>query len=106
MPNSTITQLDKIQHAALAEIQKSTSLEALKSIEIKYLGRKGELTELLKGLKNLSAEEKRTTGPITQQLKIKIESAIKTKQAQLESAEIATKLSGEFFDITAPGIEH
>ena len=106
MQNSPIAQLDKIQAAAIAEIAKSADLESLKSIEVKYLGRKGELTNLLKGIKDLSNEEKRSFGPATQHLKLKIESAFKAKQAELESAEIASKLSGEFFDITAPGIEH
>ncbi len=95
-------QLQKIHHSALEEIQKTGSLEDLKAIDVKYLGRKGELTNLLKGLKDLSDEEKRAIGPKTNSIKLDIEAKIKAKQSQLEAQEIAKKLSGEFFDITAP----
>lgn len=99
-------QLKKIQQTAVEEIKKAQTLDQLKEIDVKYLGRKGELTNILKGLKDLSDEEKRTVGPQTNNVKIEIESKIKEKQSELEAAEIAKKLSGEFFDITAPGTEH
>jgi len=98
-------QLEKIQKTALDEIKQAQTLEHLKEIDVKYLGRKGELTNILKGLKDLSEEEKRSIGPKTNTVKLEIETRIKEKQSQLESAEIAEKLSGEFFDITAPGAE-
>lgn len=100
-----IEQLKKIQHAALEAIQGSRTLEQLKEIEVKYLGRKGELTGILKGLKDLSAEEKRSVGPQTNSVKLELEATIKEKQSRLEAEEISKKLSGEFFDITAPGTE-
>ncbi len=98
--------LDKIHQTALQEIQKAASLDHLKEIDVKYLGRKGELTTLLKGLKDLSDEEKRVIGPKTNSMKLDLEAKIKEKMSQLETAEIAKKLSGEFFDITAPGTPH
>ncbi len=98
--------LEKIHQVAQEEIQKATTLEHLKEIDVKYLGRKGELTTLLKGLKDLSDEEKRTIGPKTNSIKLDLEAKIKEKQTNLEAEEIAKKLSGEFFDITAPGTPH
>jgi len=98
--------LKKIHQTALEEIQKASTLENLKAIDVKYLGRKGELTGLLKGLKDLTEEEKRAIGPKTNGVKLDIEAKFKEKQSQLEAAEIAKKLSGEFFDITAPGTSH
>jgi len=94
--------LNKIQQTALEEIEKATTLDHLKEIDVKYLGRKGELTNILKSLKDLSAEEKRTIGSKTNTVKLAIEAQIKTKQSRLEAVEIAKKLSGEFFDITTP----
>lgn len=98
--------LDKIHQIALQEILNATSLEHLKEIDVKYLGRKGELTGMLKGLKDLSDEEKRIIGPKTNSIKLDLEAKIREKQSKLESEEIAKKLSGEFFDITAPGTPH
>ncbi len=95
--------LEKIHAAGLEEIKQVKNLEALKEIEVKYLGRKGELTNILKGLKDLSDEEKRIIGPATNGIKLDLEAKIKDKQSDLEAAEIAKKLAGEFFDITAPG---
>jgi phenylalanyl-tRNA synthetase alpha chain len=100
-----LEQLEKIHQAALEAIRESRNLEQLKEVEVKYLGRKGELTNILKGLKDLSDEEKRTVGPRTNSVKLALEAKIKEKQSQLEAEEISKKLSGEFFDITAPGIE-
>jgi phenylalanyl-tRNA synthetase alpha chain len=98
--------LEKIHQSALLEIGKSATPDELKAVDVKYLGRKGELTGILKGLKDLSSGEKRTLGPMTNAVKLDLEARMKDKQAELEAAEIAKKLSGEFFDITAPGIEH
>ncbi len=98
-------QLKKIQQTALEEIKQARALDHLKEIEVKYLGRKGELTNILKGLKDLSVEEKRSVGPQTNSVKIELELKIKEKLSQLEAVEIAKKLSGEFFDITAPGTD-
>ncbi len=96
-------QLQKIHESAVNEIENAKSLDELKEIHVKYLGRKGELTSILKGLKDLSDEEKRTFGPKTNAVKIDIEAKLAVKQSSLETAEIEKKLSGEFFDITAPG---
>ncbi len=98
--------LEKIHQTALGEIQNAVTLDDLKAIDVKYLGRKGELTTLLKGLKDLSNDEKRIIGPKTNSIKLDLEAKIKAKQSQLDAEEIAKKLSGEFFDITAPGTEH
>lgn len=96
-------QLQKIHESAVSEIENAKTLDELKEIHVKYLGRKGELTSVLKGLKDLSEEEKRTFGPKTNAVKIDIEAKLAIKQSSLEAAEIEKKLSGEFFDITAPG---
>jgi len=95
--------LEKLGKQAIAEIDKAATLEALRETEVKYLGRKGELTIILRGIKDLSDEEKRTIGPMTNSLRIRLETKIKVRQSSLESAEIQKKLEGEFFDITAPG---
>ena len=61
--------LEKIHQTALEEVQKAATSVQLKEVEVKYLGRKGELTNILKGLKDLSDEEKRVMGPKTNAVK-------------------------------------
>lgn len=89
-------------HTATQDIDSAQNLNSLKEIEVKYLGRSGQITELLKTLKDLSPEEKRTTGQNIQNLKNAFQQAYDQKFAELEEAEINAKLTAEFFDITQP----
>lgn len=95
--------LQKLKDVALEEIEKAHDINALKAIEVKYLGRSGEITAILKGIKDLSDEEKRTIGQFSNQIKTSVEEHIKARLQKLEAAEIEKKLASEFFDITAPG---
>ncbi len=97
------SDLQKTQQSCLQELKIIQDPEALRDLEIKYLGRKGALTLLLHQLKDLSAEEKRTIGPIAQQVKTSIQEEFKSKKTAIESAEIDKKLHEEFFDITLLG---
>ncbi len=98
--------LQKLESQALQEIGGAVSLQNLKDIEVKYFGRSGEITTILKGIKDLSDEEKRTIGQFSHQIKKTLEDAFTSKRQQLESEEIQKQLSGEFFDVTAPGAPH
>jgi len=94
---------DSNQHllqSALTEIEAAQNLNTLKEVEVRYLGRNGRITELLKTLKDLSPEEKRTTGQAIQELKTGFTTAYQSKFSALEKAEIDAKLTAEFFDIT------
>lgn len=86
--------------SALSEIDLAKDLNSLKEVEVKYLGRSGQITELLKTLKDLSPEEKRTTGQSIQELKTGFTDSYSAKFATLQKAEIDAKLTAEFFDIT------
>lgn len=95
--------LQKLYDQAQSEIQKAPDLSALKEVEVKYLGRSGEITLLLKGIKDLSDEEKRTFGQFSNQIKHQLENHFDQKRQNLERAEIEKQLGSEFFDLTAPG---
>lgn len=92
--------MQDIQKNALQEISAATDLNLLKEVEVKYLGRSGQITELLKTLKDLSPEEKRTTGQQIQELKTKFTEAYSSKERDLRRKEIEAKLTSEFFDLT------
>ena len=96
-----LEQFEKIGKDALAHLRKITDLEALEEFRIKYLGRKGMITEMLGQIGNLSAELKPQAGQIANKIKREVTAAFeRAKQALLESQE---KKAGEFIDVTLPG---
>ena len=95
--------LQKLYGQAQTEIQKAQTLDSLKEVEVKYLGRNGEITLLLKGIKDLPDEEKRDFGQFSNQIKRELENHFSQKRQNLEGAEIEKQLHAEFFDLTAPG---
>ncbi|HLG26088.1 MAG TPA: phenylalanine--tRNA ligase subunit alpha [Candidatus Gracilibacteria bacterium] len=96
-------ELLKLEQDATNAVEKASDLNELQAAEVKYLGRKGEITLLLHQLKDLSPEEKRTIGPLSNRIKTDLANYVNNKRQALEAAEIEKKLSLEFFDITAPG---
>lgn len=97
--------LKNLQEKALALITKAESPEKLQEVEVRYLGRKGELTAVLKQLKDLSPEEKKIIGPLSNDIKNNIISQLERRHNELEAKAIEAQLENEQFDITAPGLE-
>lgn len=93
--------LGKIKNQTLEEIEKAKSADELYQVQVKYLGRKGELTLLMQGIKDLPAEEKPVAGKMFNEVKVELEAAFESRKAVLETADISEKLSGAFLDITA-----
>lgn len=98
--------LEKLKIQALEEIVKAANNEALYLVQVKYLGRKGEITNIMKGLGDLPPAEKPLAGKMCNIIKQEIEGAFEAKKAELTSAEISQKLSGTWIDVTAPGKEY
>ncbi len=100
--HATADKLDirSIAKNAFQEISTAGNLNELKNIEVKYLGKKGQITELLKSLKDLSDEEKRTVGQQIQQLKNDFQQSYQKQENILETAEINQKIATEFFDLS------
>ena len=96
-------QLEKLQKDALTALKKVDSLKSLKDLEVKYLGRKGQLTQILRGLKNLSKEDKPAAGKLSNEVKNALETAFTKKSYELENAALSASLNDDFFDTTIPG---
>jgi len=94
--------LKKLQKEALEKISKMKSIQDLKDLEVAYLGRNGELTGILKGIKDLSIEEKKTVGRLSNEVKTSLTEAFKNAQKVLEKAKIDDELNNTFFDTTIP----
>ena len=97
--------MDKIQEirkSALKDFEAAKNLSDLENVRIKYLGRKaGELTKLLRNLKNLPLEERRGIGPLAQKFREDLENLIAQKDKQL-TADYRSPVAGRF-DVTKPG---
>jgi phenylalanyl-tRNA synthetase alpha chain len=95
--------LPKLTADAQAEIKAADNLEALDQIRVRYLGKKGELTALLKTLGTLPAEERKTAGQEINQSKRDVQQAIDDRKDTLEQEKLAARLAGESVDVTLPG---
>ena len=85
-----------------AEFGKIPDLKTLDDVRVRFLGRKGELTELLKQLKDLSLEDRRALGPQAQSAKENLEFQLEKRRRELESS-ADESASGESLDVTMPG---
>ncbi len=96
-------QVEQLKREAFQAIRQLSSLEELQGIRIHYLGKKGDLTALLKGLGQLPAEERPKVGALVNEARIEIEGEMDKKQGLLEQSALANKLINEKIDITLPG---
>ncbi|WP_270840020.1 phenylalanine--tRNA ligase subunit alpha [Peptacetobacter hiranonis] len=98
-------KLLELQKNALAEIAEADSIEKAESLRVKYLGKKGELTIILKGMGKLSAEERPVVGKVGNEVRTAIEEGINNAKTELKKAEQAKKLAEEVIDVTMPSKE-
>ena len=95
--------LEVLKQQALAAIRAATDLAGLDEVRVSFLGKKGQITGLLKSLGQLSAEERPKAGALINVVKQELQEAINCARDALQQAEIDRKLSAEKLDITLPG---
>lgn len=95
-------QIAKIKEVSLVEISKAENLQELDNIRVKYLGKKGELTVVLRGMGALSPEERPIIGSLVNEVKDALENEIEKKEEILKNEELARKLETENIDVTEP----
>ncbi len=98
-------QLEEIRKAAKEALESFDSREQLEEARIKYLGKKGELTAILKQMGKLSAEERPVIGQLANEIRSDIEAKIAEKTAELKEKELERKLKEETIDVTMPGTQ-
>ncbi|WP_077215408.1 phenylalanine--tRNA ligase subunit alpha [Bacillus dakarensis] len=96
-------RLKELQQEALEAVQKAVDLKELNEIRVSYLGKKGPITEVLKGMGKLSAEERPKMGALANEVRDIISSGIEEKQKVLEEEAVQKKLASETIDVTLPG---
>ena len=95
--------LEALKEKAQKAIEEANLLEELETLRIRYLGKKGELTALLKGMGSLSAEERPHMGALANEVKEFIQTHWSEKKAVLEKAAEEKQLKEETIDVTLPG---
>jgi phenylalanyl-tRNA synthetase alpha chain len=97
-----IEKLDEIGRQGLTQVEASSSLEALEQVRVAVLGKKGALSEVLKGLGQASAEERPKIGAAANEWKRKIEGALEDRKSALENAHLEKRLASERIDVSIP----
>jgi phenylalanyl-tRNA synthetase alpha chain len=98
-----VKDLESLVAGTLAEIGSSADLAALDAVRVAVLGRKGSVTEMLKGLGSLPAAERKAAGVVINQAKGRISAAIDARRATLEAAVLERELASGAIDVTLPG---
>lgn len=98
-----MSDLDTIRSEAVAAVNTASDASELDAVRVRYLGKKGELTGLLKTLGKLPAEERPAAGAAINELKAEVQHAIDARKSDIEQAALADQLDAEKIDVTLPG---
>ena len=95
-------KIEEIKKSAKEKIAAITSLQDLQDLKVKYLGKKGELTSILKGLGGLSAEERPKIGSMVNQVRDELEKSIENAEKAMKAKALEQRLEKEKIDVTMP----
>ncbi len=95
-------QVKADQRKALASIENSEGLNGLNDVRVAFLGKKGELTAVLKGMKDVSPEERPLVGQMVNETRAAIEQKLEERKKKMEALELENKLKKEVIDVTLP----
>lgn len=96
-------KLEALRQEAIAQLNDVADVQKLNDLRVKYLGKKGALTEILRGMGALSAEERPLIGQVANDVRGAIEGLIESKQQAFQKAETEQRLQAEKVDVTLPG---
>lgn len=95
-------ELEKIRTRALADIENAKGLDALNDIRVQILGKKGDLTAILKGMRDVSPEDRPVVGQIVNDTRVTIEEKLAEAKQKIETMEMEHRLLNEKIDVTLP----
>lgn len=95
-------KLQKIREEAISQIQSSKELSKLNEVRVTFLGKKGELTAVLKGMKDVLPQDRPAVGQLVNETRAAIEEMLEETKKKLEAAELDFKLKQEVIDVTLP----
>lgn len=88
---------------ALEAVHKTDDINVLEQLRVQYLGKKGDLTQVMKTLGNLPAEDRPKVGALINEAKEQVQTALNARKESLEAAALSAKLAAEQIDVTLPG---
>ena len=97
-------ELQSLEKAGKAAITKTETLDQLEQLRVQYLGKKGQLSQILRGMGKLSPEERPRIGFLANEVKEVLQSLIENQRQTLQSAQIQAQLAAETLDVTMPGV--
>ena len=97
-----MSDLEQLEKAIMADIEKADDEAAIEAVRVGALGKKGSVSELLKGLGRMSPEERQTAGPAINGMKARVTDAIAARKVELKDAAITARLASETIDISLP----
>jgi len=103
--NNMKEKLEEIKNIALRELKAAGNFDQLESIRVKYLGKKGELTQILRGMGALSKTERPIIGKIANEVRASLDEFINNAALVIKNNQKDKKLSSETIDITMPGVK-
>lgn len=98
-----LERLEELRQRGLTALEEVSSEEELREVEVRFLGRNGEITGLLRGLGQLPAEERPAAGREANLIKVALQEAVRKRRDTLNDAKLEKDLSGADFDATLPG---
>ncbi len=101
--SNLVQELTQLQQDALAALAQTTSTAATEAWYADYLGRKGKMTAILRGVGQLDAAERPLVGKTANEVKVVLEAALQERQAAMNQAEMESALAAEGIDVTLPG---
>ena len=96
-------KLEQIRNSAKSKVAEIKDSKELDDLKVRVLGKKGELTEILRGMGQIAAEERPVIGSLVNKVRDEIETLISEKESEFKKAELNRKLNEEKIDITLPG---
>ncbi|WP_373719691.1 phenylalanine--tRNA ligase subunit alpha [Weissella soli] len=100
---SLADELQQLRDQAVAEIYASEDLNKLNDVRVSWLGKKGPLTEVLRGMKDLTPEERPVVGSLANDVRDTLTKTIAMRQEKLEATMLEAQLASESLDVTLPG---
>ncbi len=97
--------LSKIKEQTLAKIEQAKEAAAINDIKVAILGKKGELTQVLKGMKDVAPEDRPKVGQMVNEVRADIEEKLEAKLKEINKAVRAEKMKRETIDVTLPGVK-
>ena len=95
-------EIAKIKETSIEEIKNCTKQEQLNDLKVKYLGKKGELTKILRTMGSLSPEERPVIGSLVNQIRDELNNLVEQKEQEFKKQELSRKLETENIDVTEP----